>query len=112
MRDHGGVAETRGLTDEIILDFLEDRQDLAAAIDRGYEAFLALKESHPDILSLDEREQILLSQEGLTNFYRPEGVNPFVAVAGAGPWIITLSESMSAPRLSDPVRGSRAARSR
>ena len=90
MRDHGGVAETRGLTDEIILDFLEDRQDLAAAIDRGYEAFLALKESHPDILSLDEREQILLSQEGLTNFYRPEGVNPFVAVAGAGPWIITL----------------------
>jgi acetylornithine/succinyldiaminopimelate/putrescine aminotransferase len=90
MREHGGSAETRGLTDEIILDFLEDRQDLATAIDRGYDAFLALRESHPDFLALDEREQILLSQELLTNFYRPEGVNPYVAIAAAGPWIITL----------------------
>ena len=90
MRDCGGAAETRGLADEIILDFLADRQDLATAIDRGYEAFLALKESHPDFVALDEREQILQSQEGLTNFYRPEGVNPFVAVAAAGPWIVTL----------------------
>ncbi|MBT8083507.1 MAG: lysine 6-aminotransferase, partial [Gammaproteobacteria bacterium] len=90
MRDHGGVAETRGLTDETILDFLEDRQDLATAIERGYEAFLSLRESHADFLALDEREQIPLSQDGLTNFYRPEGVNPYVAIAGAGPWIITL----------------------
>mgnify|MGYP001823268391 CR=1 FL=1 len=90
MRDHGGVAETRGLTDETILDFLEDRQDLATAIERGYDAFLALRESHADFLALDEREQILLSQDGLTNFYRPESVNPYVAIAAAGPWIVTL----------------------
>ena len=90
MREHGGVAETRGLADDIILDFLEDRQDLATAIDRGYDAFLALRESHADFLALDEREQISRSQEGLTNFYRPEGVNPYVAVAAAGPWIVTL----------------------
>ena len=90
MRDHGGAAETRGLTDDIILDFLEDRQDLATAIDRGYQAFLALKESHADFLALDEHEQILRAQEGLTNFYRPEGVNPYVAIAAAGPWVITL----------------------
>ena len=30
------------------------------------------------------------SQGGLTNFYPPEGVNPYVAVAAAGPWIVTL----------------------
>jgi acetylornithine/succinyldiaminopimelate/putrescine aminotransferase len=90
MRDHGGAAETRGLADDIILDFLEDRQDLAMAIDRGYEAFLTLKESHAEFLALNEREQIFRSQEGLTNFYRPEGVNPYVAVAAAGPWIVTL----------------------
>ena len=90
MRDHGGPAETRGLTDDIILEFLEDRQDLATAIDRGYDAFLALRESHADFLALGEREQILESQHGLTNFYRPEGVNPYVAVAAAGPWIVTL----------------------
>lgn len=90
MRDHGGVAVTRGLTDEIILDFLADRADLAAAIDRGYEAFTGLKESHADFLMLDENEQILKTQKGLTNFYSIDGVNPYIAVAAAGPWIVTL----------------------
>ncbi len=90
MRDHGGVAETRGLTDKIILDFLADRQDLATAIDRGYEAFLRVRETHADFLALDESEQILQSQEALTNFYRPEGLNPYVAAAAAGPWVVTL----------------------
>ena len=90
MRDHGGAAITRGLTDAIILDFLEERADLATAIDRGYDAFLELRESHADFLALDESEQIRHAQKGLTNFYRPEGVNPFVALAAAGPWIVTL----------------------
>ena len=90
MRGHGGAAVTQGLTDEVILDFLEDRADLAAAIDRGYDAFISLKESHADFLALDEREQIARSQAGLTNFYRPEGVNPYIAVGAAGPWIVTL----------------------
>ena len=90
MRDVGGGRITRGLTDEIVLDFLQERADLAMAIDRGYDAFLALKESHADFLALDESEQILRSQKGLTNFYRPDSVNPYVAVAAAGPWIVTL----------------------
>jgi acetylornithine/succinyldiaminopimelate/putrescine aminotransferase len=90
MRDYGGAELTRGLTDEVILDFLEERADLAMAIDRGYDAFLALKESHAEFLALDESEQIRQSQKGLTNFYRPEGVNPYIAVAAAGPWIVTL----------------------
>jgi acetylornithine/succinyldiaminopimelate/putrescine aminotransferase len=90
MRDYGGAEITRGLSDEIVLDFLEERADLATAIDRGYDAFLALRESHADFLALDESEQVRRSQKGLTNFYRPEGVNPYVAVAAAGPWIVTL----------------------
>lgn len=90
MRDHGGDAVTLGLEDEVILDFLADRADLATAIDRGYRAFLALRKSHAEFLALDEREQIFRSQEGLTNFYRTEAVNPYVAVAAQGPWIVTL----------------------
>jgi len=90
MRDFGGAAITRGLSDEIVLDFLQERDDLAKAIDRGYDAFLALQESHGDFLLLDESEQITLSQDGLTNFYRTDGVSPYVAVAAAGPWIVTL----------------------
>ena len=90
MRDCGGPAITRGLTDDVVLDFLKDRADLATAIDRGYAAFLSLKESHADFLALEESEQIRRSQEGLKNFYATDGVNPYVAVAAAGPWIVTL----------------------
>jgi acetylornithine/succinyldiaminopimelate/putrescine aminotransferase len=90
MKAHGGAVTTRGLTDDVILDFLGERADLAAAIDRGYTAFLTLKESHADFLALDEGEQILRSQKGLTNFYQPDCVNPYIAVAASGPWVVTL----------------------
>ena len=90
MREHGGAAITRGLADEFVMDFLEERADLMTAIDRGYEAFLELKESHAEFLQLDESEQITRSQDSLTNFYRTDGVNPYVAVGAAGPWIVTL----------------------
>ena len=90
MRDYGGAAITRGLADDIILDFLQDRADLAMAIERGHDEFLALQASHADFLALDESEQIVRSQKGLTNFYRPDTVNPYIPVAAAGPWIVTL----------------------
>jgi acetylornithine/succinyldiaminopimelate/putrescine aminotransferase len=90
MRDFGGAAITRGLSDEIIVDFLQESTDLAVAIERGYEAFVALTKSHADFLSLDEDEQIRRSQGGLTNFYATESVSPYVAMAAAGPWIVTL----------------------
>ena len=90
MRDFGGAAITRGLSDEVFVDFLRDSTDLAVAIERGYDAFLALTKSHADFLSLDESEQIRQSQGGLTNFYATESVSPYVAVAAAGPWIVTL----------------------
>jgi acetylornithine/succinyldiaminopimelate/putrescine aminotransferase len=90
MREFGGAAVTSGLADSTILGFLEDRDDLKLAIERGYTAFAALKVSHPDFLELDESQQIELSQDGLTNFYRTDGVSPYVAIAAAGPWIVTL----------------------
>jgi acetylornithine/succinyldiaminopimelate/putrescine aminotransferase len=89
MRDYGGARETRGLAEDIIRDFLDERSDLALAIERGYDAFLELKASHAEFLALDEGEQIARSQSGLTNFYRTDSVNPYVAVGAAGPWIIT-----------------------
>ncbi len=90
MRDCGGPAITRGLSDEVILDFLRERDDLALAIDRAYEAFMGFKKTHPDFLTLEEGEQIHKAHAGLTNFYARDAVNPFVAVGGAGPWLITL----------------------
>ena len=91
MRDFGGSALTSGLTDEVIEDFLaEGYTQLATAIERGYARFLELKESHADYLSLDEADQISKAHSGLTNFYAEDAVNPYVASAAAGPWVVTL----------------------
>lgn len=90
MREFGGPAITRGLTDEVILDFLTEREDLALAIDRAYTRFQQLQEKRPEYLALGETEQILEAHSGLTNFYAKDAVNPYVAVGAAGPWIITL----------------------
>jgi acetylornithine/succinyldiaminopimelate/putrescine aminotransferase len=90
MRDFGGPAITRGLTDEVILDFLAERDDLALAIDRAYARFQELKGTRPDYLALEESDQIREAHSGLTNFYAKDAVNPYVAVGAAGPWIITL----------------------
>jgi acetylornithine/succinyldiaminopimelate/putrescine aminotransferase len=90
MRECGGAAITRGLTDEIILDFLPDHPDLGVAIERAYEDFLELKVTHPELLAMDESAQINAAHSGLTNFYADDAVNPYVAVSGAGPWVVTL----------------------
>jgi acetylornithine/succinyldiaminopimelate/putrescine aminotransferase len=91
MRDCGGDAITCGLSDEVVQDFIESGfGDLAVAIDRAYERFGELQQSHPEFLSLDETQQINKAHEGLTNFYKEDAVNPYVAVAAAGPWVITL----------------------
>ena len=91
MRDYGGSALTRGLRDSVIQDFLDDGyRDLAIAIERGYERFLELQESHADFLSLDESEQINQAHGGLTNFYAEDAINPYVAASAAGPWIVSL----------------------
>lgn len=91
MRDCGGDAITCGLSDEVVQDFIESGfDDLAVAINRAYERFGELQESHRELLSLDETQQINEAHEGLTNFYKEDAVNPYVAVAAAGPWVITL----------------------
>ncbi len=90
MRECGGPAMTRGLTDEIIIDFLRERDDLALAIERAYDAFLGYTKTHPAFLALDESDQIGQAHAGLTNFYAKDAVNPYVAAGAAGPWIVTM----------------------
>jgi acetylornithine/succinyldiaminopimelate/putrescine aminotransferase len=91
MRDFGGDALTRGLSDEVIEDFIESGyHDLVIAIERGYARFLELQQSHPDFLTLSEVEQINQAHEGLTNFYEEDAVNPYVAVSASGPWVVSL----------------------
>jgi acetylornithine/succinyldiaminopimelate/putrescine aminotransferase len=90
MRAHGGPVQTVGLTDEVIGEFLAEDQRLALAIERAYAHFLELKSSHADFLALAEADQITRAQEGLTNFYAADVVNPYVAAGAVGPWIVSL----------------------
>lgn len=90
MREYGGAAQTTGLKDEVILAFLAERADLALAIERGHAQFLELQETHAEFLALGEQDQVREAHSGLTNFYAKDAVNPYVAVGGAGPWIVTL----------------------
>ena len=90
LRAHGGPAQTVGLTDEVIGEFLAEDQRLALAIERAYAHFLELKSSHADFLALAEADQITRAQEGLTNFYAADVVNPYVAAGAAGPWVVSL----------------------
>ncbi len=90
MRTFGGPAITSGLADDVIRDFLGEDESLAIAIARAHMHFSNLKESHDDFLALGESEQITRAQRGFTNFYDEDAVNPFVAAAAAGPWVVSL----------------------
>lgn len=90
MRQTGGAAITRGLTDALILDFAAGYPELVDAIEDAHAQFTAIKAEFPELLALDEREQLRQVQAGYINFYQEDAVNPYVALAGRGPWVVTL----------------------
>ena len=90
MREFDGAVRTRGLPDAVIADFLERDPALTEAIDEAYAAHLALRSCMSEFLHLDEVEQIRQAQADFVNFYPEDGVNPYVALAAHGPWLVTL----------------------
>lgn len=90
MRECGGAANTQGLPQEALLTFLPQDPALGTAIERAHSSFEELKSSHSDLLELDETSQCTRVQDGFLNFYAADEVNPYVALAAQGPWIVTL----------------------
>ena len=90
MRSHGGAALTTGLSDEHIRRFAELDPRLVQAVSEAHEAWQGLLQSEAELLALDEVEQLRQIQAGYVNFYADDAVNPYVALAARGPWIITL----------------------
>ena len=90
LRQHGGPARTGGLPDATILKFAARDQHLLQAVDMACEAFQSLLETEPGILQLEEAEQTRVVQDGFINFYSEDAINPYVSLAGAGPWLVTL----------------------
>lgn len=90
LRAHAGRVRTTGLADDVIERFGATHPQLGAAIDAALEAFEAIKGEFPELLDLDEAEQMRVAQAGFLNFYPDDAVNPYIAIAGRGPWVVTL----------------------
>jgi len=92
LRARQGKRRTTGLDDATILRFAAKRPELGAAIAAAAAEFERLQ-ADPEVAALldqDEDAQIAAIQEGFVNFYPQDAVNPYVALAARGPWIVTL----------------------
>jgi acetylornithine/succinyldiaminopimelate/putrescine aminotransferase len=90
LRARAGTRRTHGLDDATVLAFAAGHPDLAEAIAAAGAEFARIADEFPDLLDLDENAQILAVQAGFVNFYSNDTVNPYVALAARGPWIVTL----------------------
>ena len=86
MRASSGNADTVGLSNDVILDFASRDPTLVQAIE---EAEVRQKEFSSEHLMMDEAHLVSHLQQDFVNFYAPATINPYVAVAARGPWIVT-----------------------
>ena len=85
-----GRIDTPGLSDEEIVSFLDADPLLQMAIEEAAHRHEHMAQEFPTMyLGSDETELIHELQDGFVNFYNPATVNPYVALAARGPWIIT-----------------------
>lgn len=90
LRAHPGRRRTQGLDDETLARFAVSHPDLVAAVDAAVTEYAEVREAFAGLLDLDEDEQVAAVQAGFVNFYPQDGVNPYVALAARGPWVVTL----------------------
>jgi acetylornithine/succinyldiaminopimelate/putrescine aminotransferase len=92
LRGAGGSIRSHGLDDATIARFVASHPELREAIDAAHDAFLELKTDpqYAGLLAMDEDAQLHAVQAGFINFYPDDAVNPYIALAARGPWIVTL----------------------
>ena len=86
MRNASNAPDTVGLPDDVISRFVEIDNTLTQAIE---EASVKQKQLSDTDLMMNESELVEKLQHDFVNFYAPATVNPYVAIAGRGPWIVT-----------------------
>ncbi|HJL97490.1 MAG TPA: aminotransferase class III-fold pyridoxal phosphate-dependent enzyme, partial [Candidatus Poseidoniaceae archaeon] len=90
MREMVGEAMTFGLSDEEVSFFLEHDEKLSLTIEEAHASLHAIEmEFGNEYINRNELELIADLQSGFVNFYNPATVNPYVAIAAHGPWIVT-----------------------
>ncbi|MGH8035444.1 MAG: aminotransferase class III-fold pyridoxal phosphate-dependent enzyme, partial [Lysobacterales bacterium] len=90
LREHGPAAHTTGLADDTIVRFARHDSRLPETVQAAVAEFEKLREEEPDLLAMNEDDQVAGIQAGFINFYPEDAVNPYVALAARGPWIVTL----------------------
>jgi len=90
LRAHTGRRVTTGLDDAAVARLAAGHPDLAAAIEAAAAEYGRIKGEFADLLDLDEEAQLHAVQAGYVNFYADDAVNPYVALAARGPWVVTL----------------------
>ena len=91
LREVSGPKETVGLSDHVIEDFCNSDADLVKAIHEAEQVHRSLMEEFgQDVMSLPEPELIEHLQSDYVNFYSAATVNPYIPIAGRGPWLVTV----------------------
>ena len=90
LRSHAGQVRTAGLDDATLLQLAGRYPELVEAVDAAVAQHDAIAAEFADLLDLDEQAQIDAVQAGFVNFYPDDAVNPYVAIAARGPWVVTL----------------------
>lgn len=90
IRRRGGRRMAAGLGDAEIARFAENHPALVEAVDAALAEHARLEREFPDLIAREEREQVRLVQADFVNFYPDDAVNPYVALAARGPWIVTV----------------------
>ncbi|MBW8310431.1 MAG: aminotransferase class III-fold pyridoxal phosphate-dependent enzyme [Rhizobium sp.] len=90
LRSHAGTVRTRGLDDATLTRLAARFPELVAAAQAAAEQYTAIRGEFADLLDLDEQAQMDAVQSGFVNFYAGDNVNPYVALAARGPWVVTL----------------------
>ena len=89
MRAHSGARQTQGLSDQTIARFAETDTALRAAIEQASELHAKVRAQDPAALASTEADLCTSLQADYVNFYAPVALNPYVALAAKGPWVVT-----------------------
>ena len=91
MQEFCGERQTQGLSNPFLKKFLDLDPQLKEAIEAAGKEFdrLAAMPEYAEVLQLSEKDQIDALQAGYVNFYAEDAVNPYVAIAARGPWVVT-----------------------
>ena len=89
LRASGGQVRTLGLPTETIEHFAQKDERLVLAVDQALAVAECWQTQYPELWAADDEAQQAELQAGYVNFYADDAVNPYVALAAKGPWIIT-----------------------